>query len=400
VAYSLKIALRYLTSNWAQTALLVLGVGVGVFIFVFISALIGGLGLLLIDRTAGNIAHVTVEAAGNDPVSLYPRAPGDLVAILKSNDRREQVQAADAYLPVIAALPQVKALAAEILGNGFLVKGETTQPVQVTGIEPEQVSTIADIAGNLTSGAVALNTGTILIGGGLANSMGLAVGQTVLLRTDRNTEQSFIVGGIFTLGVAALDDASAFIAIRSAGRLFELQGGVSRIEVKIGDLNLAPQVALQIAARTGLKATPWTEKNKQLLDGLVAQANSGNLIKGFALVTIVIGVASALLLATYRRASEIGIMRAMGASRRFVILIFVIQGAVIGLSGGLFGSLVAYLTMLPFPLPEQTRGVGFPIDIRQGDFGTAILLTLVGALLASIWPARSAARVDPVSVIG
>ena len=137
-----------------------------------------------------------------------------------------------------------------------------------------------------------------------------------------------------------------------------------------------------------------------MLDGLVAQARSGDLIKGFALVTIVIGVASALLLSTYRRQSEIGIMRAMGATQRFVVFVFVIQGALIGLSGGLLGTALGYLSLLPFPLPEATSGGGLPIDIRQGAYGAAILLTLIGAIVAAIWPAYAASRVDPVKVIG
>ncbi len=87
------------------------------------------------------------------------------------------------------------------------------------------------------------------------------------------------------------------------------------MEIKLDDLNQAEAFARRLASETGLKATPWTEGNAQLLGGLRAQANSGNLIKGFALVTIVIGVASALLLSTYRRRPEIGIMRAFGASR-------------------------------------------------------------------------------------
>lgn len=137
-----------------------------------------------------------------------------------------------------------------------------------------------------------------------------------------------------------------------------------------------------------------------MLSGLRAQASSGNLIKGFALVTIVIGVASALLLSTYRRRPEIGIMRAFGAPRGFVVAVFVLQGALIGLLGGLLGAGLGYLALSPFPLPENIPQGGFPIDVRQGAYGLAIALTTIGAILASILPARSAARVDPVSVIG
>jgi putative ABC transport system permease protein len=86
--YSLKVASRYLTSNPGQTGLLIVGVAVGVYVFVFMSALIGGLAVLLLDRTVGNIAHVTVEESDRAPVSLFPDGDGTLIAFLRSSAQR------------------------------------------------------------------------------------------------------------------------------------------------------------------------------------------------------------------------------------------------------------------------------------------------------------------------
>lgn len=398
--YALKIALRYLAANRGQTGLLVVGVAVGVFVFVFMSALIGGLAVLLIDRTVGNVAHVTVEAAERDPRPLFGSGPETLTAVLKTGRLGPPLEAAATFLPIIASTPHVRTVAAEVLGNGFLRKGEAVAPVTVIGVEPGEVSAIADIARGLVAGSSDLTLSTALLGQGLATRLGLRVGQTFVIRSAQNVEQILTVGGIFALGVAAVDDTAAYVNLRAARVLFGLPQGISRFEIKLDDLQLAPQVAAAIAAETGLKATPWTARNQELLDGLEAQARSGDLIKGFALVTIVIGVASALLLSTYRRRPEIGIMRAMGASRRFVLMVFVIQGALIGLAGGALGAGLGFLVLLPFPLPELTPSGGLPIDIRQGAYLTAVLLTLAGAVAASIWPANAAARVDPVTAIG
>lgn len=398
--YSLKVAWRYLSANGAQTALLVLGVAVGVFVFVFISALIGGLAVFLIDRTVGNVAHISVAEAERNPVSLYGGGSEVLLAVQNANDQRQQIRAAAAYVPIIRSIPSVRVVAEEVTGNGFLLKGEALEPVVFTGVENDQVSAVADIAGNLVSGGADIGLSTILVGSGLAETLGLKVGQTVRVQSDRGNEATMSVGGIFELGVASVDNRTAYISIRAAKVLFDLAEGISRIEIKLDDLQKAPQAAKLIAASTGLDATPWTETNQQLLDGLVAQKRSGDLIKGFALVTIVIGVASALLLSTYRRRSEIGIMLAMGVSRRFVVVVFVAQGALIGILGGVIGAGAGWLVLSPFPLPELAPPGGFPIDIRQGDYLTAIVLTAFGAVLASIWPARTAAQVDPVTVIG
>jgi lipoprotein-releasing system permease protein len=398
--YSIKIALRYLSASRTQTALLIVGVALGVFVFVFMSALIGGLAVYLIDRTLGAIPHVTVEAPSGDPTLIAPMGTTVLGVIQKGTSGRDVLRSADAFLSVIAALPGTQAISPEIVGNGFLVRGQTTAPAGITGVEPNNVSAIVDIATNLVAGTADLTNSSILIGRTLAADLGVAVGQALTVRSDRGVELSLVIGGMFEVGVEALDARAAFVSISTARVLFEFPQGLSRIEIKLVDLYTADTHAERITAETGLVATSWTTGNAQLLEGLDAQARSGNLIKGFALLTIVIGVASALLLSTYRRRPEIGIMRAMGARQGFILLVFIVQGALIGLFGGVFGAGLGYLMLLPFPPPEAISAGSFPIDLRQAALGPAVLLTTLAAILASILPARAAARVDPASVIG
>ncbi|RUT28562.1 ABC transporter permease [Arsenicitalea aurantiaca] len=398
--YGLKIAMRYLGASKAQTSLLIAGVAVGVFVFIFMSALIGGLAVFLLQRTVGDIAHVTVEAPSRDAVSLMGEQGDVLLVEQRATNQRTLLRTADAFLPLIEALPGVAATSQQIVGNGFVVRGQARAPVGITGVEPGKVSAIADIDGALISGTTELGNSGVVIGSGLADDLGIGVGQVVRLQSDRDVERTLVVAGIFEIGLDALDSRAAFVTLATARTLFDLPQGVSRIEIKLVDLNAADREARRISAETGLKATPWTEGNAQLLDGLRAQASSGNLIKAFALITIVIGVASALLLSTYRRRPEIGIMRAMGASRLFVIGVFVTQGTLIGLLGGLIGAGLGFLALSPFPVPELAPPGGLPVDVRQGAYDLAIVLTTLGAILASILPARAAARVDPVSVIG
>jgi lipoprotein-releasing system permease protein len=398
--YALKFALRYLGSSKLQTGLLVLGVAIGVFVFVFISALIGGLGMFLVDRTVGDISHVTIEAPSRDAPLISARPDTAAVIYQKAFGQRDVLRTADAFLPMLEAMDGIRATSQQIVGNGFILRGQSRAPVYVKGVEVDKVSAITDIEGHLVDGSARLTNSSIIIGATLASDLGLRVGQVINLQSDRNVERPLIIAGIFSVGVETLDARTAFVSLAAARSLFDLDQGVSRIEIKLDDLNAADSNARRIGAMTGLKATPWTENNAQLLDGLRAQKNSGDLIKAFSLVTIVIGVASALLLSTYRRRPEIGIMRAFGASRFFVVVVFVIQGILVGLIGGVLGAGLGYLIMLPFPVPEQAQSGSLPIDVRQGDYLVAVLLTVLGAMVASILPARAAARVDPVEVIG
>lgn len=398
--YALKIAARYLTASKAQTALLVLGVAVGVFIFIFMSALIGGLAEFILSRTVGDLSHVTIKAEDPDPAILIHPDGQVLGVIERGRARTASLSEAATFIPLIETVPGVIAVSPQITGAGFLARGAQVAQVSVTGLEPGRESDILDLDGYLTQGSVRLGSGLIVLGETLAEDMSLRLGQTVRLQSSTGASAVLTLSGLYDTGNGLIDASSIYVSLSTARTLFALPQGVTRIEIKLRDLNEADATALRIAALTGLDAEPWTEGAEQLLEALDAQAQTGIFLKSFALITIVIGVASALLLSTYRRRPEIGIMRAMGAGRGFVVFVFVTQGALVGLMGGVTGAALGYLALLPFPSREEFEVGTLPMDITQGSYGLAITLTVIGAILASILPARAAARVDPVTAIG
>lgn len=398
--YALKIATRYLTASKAQTALLVTGVAVGVFIFIFMSALIGGLAEFILSRTVGDISHITIEAETDDPSVLISPEGHVLVVAERGRTRTATLSEAATWLPLIEGVPGVRAVSPQISGAGFVTRGAQVAQVSVTGVEPGRESAILDLAGYMVEGDVRLGSGLIVLGRDLADDLALSIGQTLRLESSNGVTAALTLSGIFKTGNGSMDSARAFVSLSTARTLYTMPQGVTRIEIKLDDLNAADATALRIRALTGLDAVPWTDGAEQLMEALNAQAQTGYFLKTFALITIVIGVASALLLSTYRRRPEIGIMRAMGAGRGFVIFVFVTQGALIGLMGGIMGAALGYLALLPFPSRDAFEPGTLPMDITQGSYGLAITLTVIGAILASILPARSAARVDPVTAIG
>ncbi|MBW0159356.1 ABC transporter permease [Sedimentimonas flavescens] len=398
--YALKIATRYLTASKAQTALLVTGVAVGVFIFIFMSALIGGLAEFILSRTVGDISHITIEAETDDPSVLISPEGHVLVVAERGRTRTATLSEAATWLPLIEGVPGVRSVSPQISGAGFVTRGAQVAQVSVTGVEPGRESAILDLAGYMVEGDVRLGSGLIVLGRDLADDLALSIGQTLRLESSNGVTAALTLSGIFKTGNGSMDSARAFVSLATARTLYAMPQGVTRIEIKLDDLNAADATALRIRALTGLDAVPWTDGAEQLMEALNAQAQTGYFLKTFALITIVIGVASALLLSTYRRRPEIGIMRAMGAGRGFVIFVFVTQGALIGLMGGIMGAALGYLALLPFPSRDAFEPGTLPMDITQGSYGLAITLTVIGAILASILPARSAARVDPVTAIG
>lgn len=397
--YAAKLAIRHMASQPGQTALLMAGVALGVSVFIFMSALIGGLATLLTLRTVGNIPHIVLEMPDRDPSILLQGAAGQVV-VQKDLSRREQIAIWQPMIPIMEKSAGVIAVSPQIRGSAYVERGQNLAPVGVIGVMPGQLSDIADIESAIVEGSSNLPADGILIGSRLAHDLGLRIGQVVQLTADRGRARSFRIGGIFTLGIASADSQVAYMNFTTARALFDLQTGISRIDVKVAPVTDAAAIAARMRRSTGLKATAWTEDNSQLFEALDAQGRTGDIIKAFALITIVIGIASAMLLSIVRRQSEIGIMRAMGASKYLVVSIFVLEGTLIGLFGALAGAGLAWLALLPFPPIAQVQGSGLPIDRQQGDFLAAILLTTIAAMLASILPARRAANIDPVEAIG
>ena len=397
--YAVKLAIRHLLSHPGQTALLMAGVALGVSVFIFMSALIGGLATLLTLRTVGSIPHIVLEMPDRDPAILSPDGRAQVV-LQKDLSRRDQIAIWQPVIPIIEKTPNIIAVSPQIRGSAFVERGQTVAPVGVIGVMPGKLSEIADIDAAMVDGSSNLPADGILIGSRLARDLGLRIGQVVRLSSDRGRARSFRIGGIFTLGIASADRQAVYMNFTTARALFDLPTGISRIEIKVVPATDAADIAERLRRSTGLKATAWTEDNSQLFEGLDAQARTGIIIKAFSLVTIIVGIASAMLLSIVRRQSEIGIMRAMGASKGLVISIFVLEGTLIGLVGAIVGAVIAWLALLPLPPVTEVRSGGLPIDRAQGDFLLAITLTTLAAMLASILPARNAARIDPVEAIG
>jgi lipoprotein-releasing system permease protein len=397
-----KVALRYLLSSKLQSSLLIGGVGIGVLVFCFMSALINGLTQFQIDQTVGSIAHVTIE-----PRERIPRILGSttgatvLPVVLRDNSQREQIRAWQTVIDSLIANPLVRVAVPVVSGNGLITRGQAVQPVAITGVQPEQLSEVASIASSIVRGSAELDLDGIIIGVRLARNLSIDVGQTLIIRSDRGRERSVKVRGIFSIGIETLDERIAYMNLKAAKALLDLDNGISRIDVKLYDLNAATDLAASLGAGTGLKVTGWAEKNRRLFDAIQGQGSTGSLIKFFSIVTIIVGVASALLLTSVRRKPEIGIMRSMGASQGFITRIFVIQGILVGLIGAIVGAGLAYM-FCSFVAEVARKPDGTPIvpvDPAQGAYLAGILIATAASTFAAILPARAASRIDPVEAI-
>jgi len=398
--FALTVAHRYLFSNPAQTALLVSGVALGVTAFVFITALIQGLAINLTEQLTANSAHISLEPATRVARVLPGAATETASVAIVSTFQRPQIRTWGSTVALLRTQSGVLAISPQISGSAFIVKGETVAPVAVTAIEPADLDAISAISANIVSGDANLGSDGILVGARLAENLGLSAGEPVLLRTDRGIDRLLTIRGVFRTRVQALDERVAYLSIQTARPLFRLPEGVTNIEIKLVEPAEARDVASFLQQATGLRATAWQDKNASLEEALTAQARTGRLIQAFSLISVLIGIASALSLSANRRRSEIGIMRAFGVSSAFIAAVFILQGLLIGVAGASLGCLSGFALcswLATLIRPDGTMAL--PIAPGEGGYVAVFALTTLGAVLASVIPARSAARLDPLEAI-
>ncbi len=398
--FAFTVARRYLFSNPAQTGLLIAGVAIGVTAFVFITALIQGLAVRLTDDVTANSAHVSLEPMTR-VARVLPSPDADVEAVAAiSTFQRRQIRSWRSTVALLRTNPEVAAISPQISGSAFLVKGQAVAPVAVTAIEPSGLDAISPVSTEIISGDANLGPDSILIGVRLAENLGLSAGQPVLFRTDRGVDRLLTVRGVFRTGLQSLDERVAYLSIQTARPLFLLPEGVTNIEIKLFEPGRARAVAAFLHEATGLRATSWQERNANLDGALVAQAQTGTLIQVFSLISVLIGIASALSLSANRRRGEVGIMGAFGVSRRFIATVFILQGLLIGVVGAGIGCISGFgLCSWLATLTKPDGTMALPIAPGQGGYVAVFLLTTLGAVLASVFPARSAARLDPLEAI-
>jgi lipoprotein-releasing system permease protein len=409
--FELKVAARYLVSARLQSALLMFGVSVGVIVFTFMAALMNGLNVRLTKDITGNVAHVTLEPERRVPRAFMASPTGRaLFAVQPGHNDRPVIRNYRSVLAVASGMEGVRAVVPEVFGNATLARGERNVAVSVTGVEADDADEIAPLGESMVRGRLDLGVGNIVVGSRLATELGVDVGDRVKLgaagspdaRADAAAAEAvLVVRGIFTLGVQAIDERVVYIDLDSARKFFNVVEGVSLVELKVDDVWQAPVLAARLGRATRLKASSWLERNTRLQEGLRAQASTSNMIKAFSLLTIAIGVASALFLSVSRRRADIGILRSFGIGRGAIVRTFVLQGLLIGTVGALVGAGLgfAFAHVLLMTSMKATGTPSIPIDPAQGEYVRAVLLAVAASALAAVLPAWSASRIDPLEAI-
>jgi lipoprotein-releasing system permease protein len=406
--FELRIALRYLTARRKQafisviSAISVLGVVVGVMALMVALGLMTGLQREIRSKILGATAHLSIFRSGNQPFDNY----------------RDVVKKARTVPRVLGAAPTV-------YGKGLMLTAGGSAVAMLKGIVPAEERTVTDLASQVEEGQLdALDhvaegsLPPVLLGRDLASTLGVGVGDVVSVTSPNGrlspygmvpSVKKFRVAGTVYSGLYEFDAQWAYIPLSVAQRLFtEGSDSASLVEVRIDDIYAVKQVAPRILAALGdgYLTTDWIMMNQSLFSALWLEKVAIGITIGLIVMVAALNIVATLILLVMEKHKDIAILVSMGASRGAITRIFMLQGTVIGALGTLTGAVLGWGLCRVL---DHYRLIRVPVDVYQVSYVPFTLLPLdaatvvVGAVLicflATIHPARGAARLDPAEAL-
>lgn len=402
LGFELRVALRFLREGRMQTLLIMVGVAAGVAVIAYISALISGLQTNTLNKTLGAQAHITLSSP-DDVVTPAAGLQAGTTALTETQPRAQRLRSVanwQALLPLLEALPGIAAVSPMVAGGGLALRGEATQSISLMGVDLDRYDRIVGLRGKVVSGVARLSPGEAIVGRELAADLGVRVGDRLTVQTALVSEPVRVTA-LVDLGVRELNRRTVIVPLRAAQSLLGLPGGATTIDLTVRDVWAAQALADDLRRRFPYQVESWQESNAQLVSALNAQSVSTSLIRGVVLVVVVLGIASVLVVSVVQKGREIGILRAMGATRGQVLRVFLLQGAVVGSVGSVAGlALAVVLIWLFTTFVRGSDGLPlFNITLQPGLALRIALLATVCGVLAAMAPARRAAALDPAQAI-
>ena len=337
---------------------------------------------------------------------FYEKGIADPYAFLLSASGREE--------QLLAGMPGVVAVTPRLVLSGLISHGETTVIFAGEGIDPVRErpisSRISLLAGNDLNG---MDERSVLLGEGLAKSLGAKPGNTVVLLATTATGSAsaleLTVAGIFATVTKEYDDSAVRLPIAMARKLMRVDGATSWV-VLLDETARTPSIIDAVRAvlpASGLEVVPWTALADFYNKTVVLFSKQVTVMKVIIGLIIVLTISNTLTMSVMERTAEIGTSLAVGVPANAVMRLFVAEALLIGMLGGTIGIAMGYLLAhvisaigIPMPPPPgMAHGYSGQILVTPSLALDAFVLAMVTTLLASAFPAWKAGRMNIVDAL-
>ncbi|NOY39032.1 MAG: lipoprotein-releasing ABC transporter permease subunit [Nitrospirae bacterium] len=399
--YPILIALRYLKSKKKHrgisfnTVITTGGVAVGVMALLVVLSVMSGFHEDLRKKILGVNAHIVVLN--------YTGGIENHEGVIKE----------------LKTIPRVTGASPFVLGQVMVSKGKRAHGVYLRGIDPAYEDQTTSLREHMKEGTLDNLTEDstlpgIILGSELSGILGAYVGDEINVISPVQEigpmgmlprVRKFRVVGLFEVGMYEYDTNLALTSLKAAQEFFRTGNAVTGIELRIDDIYSAPEVRERVQEILGppFYARDWMQMNKNLFSALKLEKFTMFVILTLIILVASFNIISTLIMNVIEKEREIAILKAMGATNRAIMAIFIFQGLMIGLAGTTIGVTGGYLlgyllnTYEIIKLPPDVYYLSsIPVKMNLSDFVAVSLSAICISFLATIYPAYQAARLNPV----
>lgn len=373
-----------------------LGIGLGVMVLITVLSVMNGFDQQIHNRFFGMAPEITVSGP-NERLSDWPE-------VAKK----------------IQTIPEIKAFAPYVGGQGLMVHDGQVLPVVLTGVLPEKEQQMSQLQDKLLAGSLSnLKDFGIILGRGLADSMGTMIGDKVTVMIPQATVtpagmiprfKRFTVVGVFSAGTGFnFDTKLAFINMGDAQKLLQMGDEVTGIKMKIGNVYQAPELSYRLSHLLGgdYQVGNWTQQYGAFFQAVKMEKTMMFLILLLIIAVAAFNLVSSLVMVVNDKQAEIAILRTIGATPSTILWTFIVQGMMVGIVGtffGLLGGLVLAKNATTIVNHLQTwfhfkvlsSSIYFvdylPSEILFSDLWKVCVMALLMSFLATIYPAWRASK--------
>jgi putative ABC transport system permease protein/lipoprotein-releasing system permease protein len=385
--YELKIALRQVLSRKKQTLFAILAVALAVAVITVMMAMLSGFQDELVTASIENNPHIVISPQDEEE---------EFIHLYRYTSAR------------IAEKEGVIAVSPKYLGQAALEYRDNAEGVSLQGVDPLAEENVMRVSEDVVEGDLMSLVHTrygVLLGDQLAENLEVKVGDRVDAVFPGSQTTSFKIVGLIHTGTAA-DEVTAYARLDSVQDFFNEPGVVSTIGVRVADPYQAEVIAASIEGETGLDAVSWLEANAEILSLLDTQMVFVNIFYLLIYGIAGFGIANTLITIVAQRTREIGILKAMGASQKSIMVVFLFQSMVLGAIGLILGTVLGYVATVALQSYEievpQEMYFGLqtlPLEVEPLNFVYAAFFAFIINIISGIYPARKAAKLDPVKAI-
>ncbi|MDX1251706.1 MAG: lipoprotein-releasing ABC transporter permease subunit [Gammaproteobacteria bacterium] len=382
-----------------------LGIALGVAALITVLSVMNGFEKELRARILGVVSHATVMGVG-DELRDWPMVTAFL----------------GRYPHVMGAAPYVS-------GEGMLSSGSQVSGTLIRGILPAEEPKVSELGEKMVEGRLTnLRAGEfgVILGKELARNLGVNVGDKVTLLTPQANVtpvgilprlKRFTVVGIFEVGMYEYDSALALLHLDDAARLMRMrEGAVSGVRIKLDDMFAAPRLSARLSNElpAGYMISDWTRQHVNFFRAVQTEKTVMFIILLLIVAVAAFNIVSTLVMVVGDKKADIAILRTLGSTPRSIMVVFMVQGTLLGVAGtllgGVFGTALALNVENLVPAIERLLRVELwpsdvyyisqlPSEMRAADVIKICTVSFFMSLLATIYPAWRAARTQPAEAL-